>query len=603
MKQYFVKWVVAITVGTSIVSCNKDDVIYVDPGKTGNTGTMSPSDEETDDAPSIKWIDETGIFATKIGREITITPLIENADDATIEWKENGQLLSIEPQLTWTWNEDGKHFVEITVTNSAGQAYDEIRVDVADLIPPSISLPLANGEYVARVGSTVIIEAAVANPFNEEYSIEWSMGDVILSTESRLEYKAEFPGEFPVTVHASNNDGESSLQFTLKIVESMPESVYFPPVSYNVTSTERYTFPGRSIYLKPRLNGIDGNDFKWAVNGSLSENSESSFIFTPATPGNYEIGVVVNGKCMASVTVVCVDSNESARIRRAGNSSSPLSTKVFEYVPAPGQFIGETQVGGFTGTENTHELAVKWAEDRLKKNSYVSLGAWGGYIVVGFDHSITSGSGQYDFAIQGNAFFNAGTEKGGSNEPGIVYVMQDVNGNGLPDDEWFELRGSETGSANTYQDYEVTYYRPVAPRMPVQWTDNYGNTGSIDYLINFHRQDFYYPQWIIADSYTLRGTRLTDHTTQDPTTGFWDNSCFAWGYADNMGNDNLDGADAVTGAGQRNGFKIANAMLPDGTPVQLQYIDFIKVQTGVQSKAGWLGEVSTEVFGFTDLSL
>ena len=35
-------------------------------------------------------------------------------------------------------------------------------------------------------------------------------------------------------------------------------------------------------------------------------------------------------------------------------------------------------------------------------------------------------------------------------------------------------------------------------------------------------------------------------------------------------------------------------------PANLKYIDFIRVQTGVNAKAGWLGENSTEVFGFTD---
>ncbi|MDE7147216.1 MAG: PKD domain containing protein, partial [Duncaniella sp.] len=57
------------------------------------------------------------------------------------------------------------------------------------------------------------------------------------------------------------------------------------------------------------------------------------------------------------------------------------------------------------------------------------------------------------------------------------------------------------------------------------------------------------------------------------------------------------------GEGQRNGFLIENAMYPDLTHINLQYIDFIKVQTGVNSKSGWLGEVSTEVFNFQDLSL
>ena len=46
--------------------------------------------------------------------------------------------------------------------------------------------------------------------------------------------------------------------------------------------------------------------------------------------------------------------------------------------------------------------------------------------------------------------------------------MQDINGNGQPDDEWYELKGSETGIDGTIQDYEVTYYRP-APRAHTPW--------------------------------------------------------------------------------------------------------------------------------------
>ena len=181
--------------------------------------------------------------------------------------------------------------------------------------------------------------------------------------------------------------------------------------------------------------------------------------------------------------------------------------------------------------------------------------------------------------------------------------MQDVNGNGLPDDEWYELRGSETGKSTTLQDYAVTYFRPSAPRMNVQWTDNYGQSGTIDYLPAFHRQDYYYPEWITEDSYTLRGTRLEARTSQDPSSGFWDNWAFDWGYADNMGNDSLNSGNSVSGEGQRVGFNISNAMYPDGSPVKLKHIDFIKVQTGVNSKSGWLGENSTEVFSFEDLNI
>ena len=49
--------------------------------------------------------------------------------------------------------------------------------------------------------------------------------------------------------------------------------------------------------------------------------------------------------------------------------------------------------------------------------------------------------------------------------------------------------------------------------------------------------------------------------------------------------------------------KIENAVDGNGEPANLAYIDFVKVQTGVNAKAGWLGEHSPEVFGFTDENL
>lgn len=70
-----------------------------------------------------------------------------------------------------------------------------------------------------------------------------------------------------------------------------------------------------------------------------------------------------------------------------------------------------------------------------------------------------------------------------------------------------------------------------------------------------------------------------------------------------MGSDRLKGNDSEDGSGQRNGFKISNAIYPDGSPVDLKYVDFIKVQVGVNAKSGWLGEISTEVFGFQDYSM
>ena len=272
-------------------------------------------------------------------------------------------------------------------------------------------------------------------------------------------------------------------------------------------------------------------------------------------------------------------------------------TIVFEYTPAPGQFINETKTGGFTGNETTHEAAAAYAEQRMESGAFVSLGGFGGYMVVGFDHSIDN-TGSYDFGITGNSFK-------GSSEAGVVWVMQDENGNGKPDDSWYELKGSETGKETTIQNYSVTYYRPSAPQHPVKWTDSEGNSGEVDYLKAFHQQDYYYPLWIKEDSYTLTGTCLEGRNYDQSGNGtYWVNAEYDWGYTDNFSEiDRLSNDDNANAGANANYFKISNAIDEKGNPVDLKYIDFIKVQTGCNTKSGWLGENSTEVFGFFDYSM
>lgn len=277
--------------------------------------------------------------------------------------------------------------------------------------------------------------------------------------------------------------------------------------------------------------------------------------------------------------------------------SVPEQTVVYEYTPAPGQFINETKTGGFDGTQTTPESAIAYATQRMKDELFVSLGGFGGYIVVGFDHSIDN-TGNYDFGIKGNSFK-------GSSEPGIVWVMQDKNGNGIPDEIWYELAGSETGKAETIQNYAVTYYRPSESQQNVKWTDNLGGSGEIDYLKAYHNQDFYYPLWIKEDSYTLTGTCLKPRNYDISGKGvYWVNEEYDWGYVDNFSpTDRLTDSDNANAAANANYFKISNAIDENGNPIKLDYIDFIKVQVGVNTKSGWLGEVSTEVFGFFDYSM
>ena len=141
--------------------------------------------------------------------------------------------------------------------------------------------------------------------------------------------------------------------------------------------------------------------------------------------------------------------------------------------------------------------------------------------------------------------------------------------------------------------------------MPVQWTDNMGNSGEIDYLKQFHQQEYYYPLWITEDSYTLTGTCLKARNYDASGNGsYWVNGEYDWGYADNFSSiDRLTNDENSAADANANHFKISNAIDFNGEPIHLDFIDFVKVQVGVNSKSGWLGEISTEVFGFYDYNL
>lgn len=583
------------------VSCNKDGEII----------------DRNPLAPRIILDSETGIYTVKVGHELTLSPDIENSDNAIYIWYLDGEIVGRDKELTMKWDEEGEFFLTFCVRTPGGKAEEELKIEVLELTPPIISLIIPSQGLKVVSGKDYVLTPTIQHDDLENFKIEWLRDGEIVSTDKSYSFNETKLGTYPITIHASNIDGETNREIIVEVVETLPYKATFPTPSYFRTSTDRYTFIGRTVYLTPDLEYFDNPTFEWTVNNVVVACTSQTFKLTPTEAGTYEVAVTVREKevstqtlsenvtsfapsITAKVTVLCVSGKEADILRPKNGNSSNFQNRVFEWTPAPGQFIGETGIGGMTGNETTLETANAWAQDRLAKKNFVSLGGFGGYIIVGFDHSIVKTSNDYDFAIEGNAF---NSQNGGSNEPGIVWVMQDVNGNGLPDDEWYELRGSETGKEGTIQNYSVTYYKPSAPKMNVDWTDSEGESGHIDYLQQYHHQDYYYPAWVHSDSYTLRGTRLSAKNRQDPNTGYWANEAYDWGYADNMGSDRLKGNDSEDGSGQRNGFKIANAMYPDGTPVDLKYIDFIKVQVGVNAKSGWLGEISTEVFSFQDYSM
>lgn len=601
-----------ILLALTAVACNKDELITTD----------------VEQVPIITFDTNPAVYPVKVGREFTITPSYQFVDRAVYSWKleETGKIISTEPQLTYRFDSGNEisegvngYYIDLEVTTPNGTTVETVLVEVQELLPPLISFPMQTDGLEVVKGRKYEFAPTVQSAENSTFL--WTLrrpgaaeaepvGD-----EAVYEFCEEIAGTYEVSLRTENEDGSDEMTIEVEVVDALAVSVTAVPIGRKYDGLTRTVSLDRTITLRPFIWNGTNPKFSWTIDGQ-EVGTELSYTYTPTETGIKKIVFTVTdttdepemtlSKCITRTnetratlefTVECHSEEESHR-RPASGASSATWDRVYEYTPAPGQFINELVSGGFTGTETSPEAAVAYAEERMKKNTWVSLGGWGGYIVVGFDHSIDNSSsgykGGYNFSITGNAFK-------GSSEPGIVYVMQDTNGNTLPDDEWYELKGSEYGKEETVQDYAVTYYRPTYSGADVQWKDNQGVKGKIDYLKQYHDQPSYYPAWIGTDSYTLYGPCLKSRTYDQSGNGsYWVNGEYDWGYADNFGNDRLSEDDNAAAGAMKVYFKISNAVDKNGQPANLKYIDFIRVQTGVNAKAGWLGENSTEVFGFTD---
>lgn len=359
------------------------------------------------------------------------------------------------------------------------------------------------------------------------------------------------------------------------------------------------------VYYIARMQKLDfhpaltGERYEWYVDGVLVS-EERDYIFLSGEEGDYNVEL----KIIDPQTPY--DFSFDIHVLHEEIEYSAYISKVYEYCPAPGQFINEMpryEEG------DTYETILQKVEESISGTNdiMISLGGYGGYVTFGFDHTVINVHGEKDFQIWGNAFYELlnPDERGGSAEPGIVMVSYDTNCNGLPDDEWYELAGSEYYSKDTRHTYSITYQRPDPDREIVadednslddiyyiEWSDNEGQKGYIAKNI-FHNQE-YFPKWVNSDEISFSGSLLANNAEDISGNGsYFVLYSFPWGYVDNHPNEYED----------LNSFDISWAVDSDGNPVDLPGVDFIRVYTGINQYCGWLGETSTELSRAQDLHI
>ena len=271
-------------------------------------------------------------------------------------------------------------------------------------------------------------------------------------------------------------------------------------------------------------------------------------------------------------------------------------SKVLDYLPAPGQHTNSD----FIGMPSAANSLVG------TNKGMVSLGAFGGSITVYFVQGIQNDPANpygVDFTIYGNPTKTW-------SEPGIIQVMKDENHNGIPDETWYEIAGSEHFWNTTTYSYEVAYQNNgQTTASDILWTDNQGSLGIIP-KNSFHQQPYYpkadlFPN-VATNKYVLKGTRLNapiDLSNPGSVNSFHK----TFGYADNTPVLSLTErlpdnpyTSEVEGSGG-DAIDISWAVDQDKKYVNLDEIHFIRIYTGMNALAGWLGEISTEITGIRDI--
>jgi hypothetical protein len=306
---------------------------------------------------------------------------------------------------------------------------------------------------------------------------------------------------------------------------------------YEPSPYQYYTVPnGRTLVLAPVLWLIPDNAvYEWKVDDVVQNGYDTEYFPYTGTASSGTHMVTVTAKvadvpiASASTTVVCAG---GAAKREKTAQSGGLAEKLYSVV-APGQFGSSSgRLGDLHG-----------------------FGGFGGYAVFKFDHSVEkAGLNKEELLIGGNAF-------GNWNEPGAIWVSQDENNNGEPDDTWYELKGSHTLVPETLRRNAVTFIKGA----PVMWVDNLGSTGTCVFAQAWPSEA---PAGLTE--FTLTGTCLNISATYDSSIA---------GYADVFDNGRVS---------------LSNAIQADGTSVDLPFIDFVKIVTAFNYGDSTFGERSTE---------
>ncbi len=383
--------------------------------------------------------------------------------------------------------------------------------------------------------------------------------------------------------------GEDTLTVSLTYNDTTATSYIFASIAPISCDDDSYTMEPGDTNILDVVSNDDPSDYldestleiiTDAKNGITSITSDYTIQYI-ASNTNYSFDTIV-------YRLSDTDGNYDTATATIEIHENSYASKVYEFMPGCGQFTNTS----YAADTSTGENIIG------NTSSMVSLGGYGGYIVAGFDQPIInreSNAYGVDFTVVGNAYSTW-------SEPAAVQVMKDENGNGLPDDTWYELAGSEYYFSTTLKDLTMTYYNPKCNgRHTIPFSTDKDFNG-VMITNSWHTQSYYPDTYSFNsnnDSLSFTGT-YTPIMLNKSSSYKSTKRAFGFGYADNK-IKNSSPTDPTNpyytddNGTTADGFDLEWAVDADGNHVDLDTVNFVKVYSTTQADGGGYGELSTEV--------
>lgn len=239
------------------------------------------------------------------------------------EWAVDGSPAGSGENLQWTFTSPGEHEVSLTGVDNDGARTTNTQVVTVEgeNQPPAISLSAQPQNPVA--GEQVEFTADASDPDGSVESYEWTVDGDGAGTGSDMPRVFESPGEYQVSVTATDNEGANN---TTSMTVSVGEENDPPTVS--VSAQPQNPDIGEEVEFSADASDPDGTveSYEWTVDGAVvgsGANLQRAF----ETSGDHQITVTVTdsdgGTANGSTTVTVGVSNEPPTVSLSSQPQNP----------------------------------------------------------------------------------------------------------------------------------------------------------------------------------------------------------------------------------------------------------------------------------------